>query len=143
MNPPPANPETSNSKLALGLLLGWLVPGLGHVVYRRVDKAIYFGVLVLLAFGVGLALGEYRVINVEKFGLYLAAQLWNGLPSLATLFVTKDLRITHDIAGLDVGLLFTSVAGLLNIVVLVDLYEIHLKIRDPAGAAQAAGATRS
>ena len=122
--------STSPKKIALGLLLGWLVPGLGHAGYGRRDKALVYFVLLTLAFVVGLWLGEWRDVNSQKFPLYLIAQIWIGGPTLLALLLTGDLRITSDIAGLDPGLLFTAVAGLLNIVVMVDLYEIHLKLRD-------------
>ncbi len=136
-----APPSTSTPKIAFGLLLGWLVPGLGHAVYRRVDKALYFGLLVLLAFALGLWLGEFRDVSIERFALYLAAQVWCGLPTALALVLTKGIRIDHDIPGLDVGLLYTSVAGLLNVVVMVDLYEIHLKLRSGPASAVAAPAT--
>ena len=131
--------STSPTKIALALLLGWLVPGLGHARYGRRDKALVYFVLLMVAFLVGLWLGEWRDVHAQKFPLYLIAQIWLGGPTLLALLLTKDLRITADIAGLDPGLLFTAVAGLLNVVVLVDLYEIHLKLRDgDAGAPEGA-----
>ncbi|MFG0319574.1 MAG: DUF6677 family protein [Planctomycetota bacterium JB042] len=126
---------TSNVKIAVGLLLAWLVPGLGHLRYGRRGKALLFFVLLSLAFVLGLWLGEWRDVHAEKFPLYLLAQIWLGGPTLLALATTADLRITNDIAQLDAGLLFTSVAGLLNVVVMVDLYEVHLKIRQEAGTA--------
>lgn len=125
---------TSNGRLSLALLLGFLVPGAGHFVYGRRDKGLFFFALVLAAFLAGLWLGEFRCIHAEKFQIYLFAQIWNGLPTLAALALTSGLRQTQDIAYLDAGLLYTSVAGLLNIVVMVDVYEIHCK-RAAAGAA--------
>ena len=119
-------------RLLSALVLGWLIPGAGHFLYGRKAKAIYFGVLILLAFAVGMWLGEGCVVHSVKFGLYLIAQIWVGGPTLLALDLTKFERITGDIPYLDVGLLFTAVAGLLNIVVLVDLYETHLRDRDAA-----------
>lgn len=123
--------ETSHRKILFGLALTWLVPGLGHYLYGRRAKAIFYFVLITFAFVMGLWLGEWRDVSVDRFSLYLIAQLWNGGPTLLALFWTGDLRITHDIAYLDVGLLYTAVAGLLNVVILVDLYEVHLKVKHP------------
>ncbi len=120
---------TSNGKILTGLLMTWIVPGLGHFSYGRRDKGILFGILILTAFVGGMWLGEWRIVSADKYALYLIAQVWAGGPTLLALLLTKGLRITHDIPQLDAGLLYTAVAGLLNIVVLVDLYEIHLKIR--------------
>lgn len=131
--------RTSSKAIALNLLLAWLVPGLGHLRYGLRGKAVLYFVTLSLAFVVGLWLGEWRDVHAGKFPLYLLAQIWLGGPTLLALLTTSDLRITHDIAQLDAGLLFTAVAGLLNVVVLVDLYECHLKLRHADGAAPAPG----
>ncbi|MFH0946317.1 MAG: DUF6677 family protein [Planctomycetota bacterium] len=120
---------TSNGRILMGLALTWLVPGLGHYLYGRRSKAVFYFVLITFAFVMGMWLGEWRDVNVQKFSLYLIAQMWNGGSTLVALLLTRDLLITHDIAHLDVGLLYTAVAGLLNVVILVDLYEIHLKVK--------------
>lgn len=119
--------QTSIPRILSGLGLGLVLPGLGHVLYGRKDKALYFGGLVLGVFVVGLWLGDWRVMSTQRFPLYLLAQCWLGLPVVAALSLTSTLRITTDIPYLDAGLLYTCVAGLLNLVVLVDLYEIHVK----------------
>jgi hypothetical protein len=122
-------------RLLSALALGWLVPGAGHVLYGRRAKAAYFAVLLLATFFVGLWLGDGACVNVTKFGIYLVAQIWMGAPTLLTLHATRFDRITHDIPFLDAGLLFTAIAGLLNLVVLVDLIEIHLKEREARAVA--------
>jgi hypothetical protein len=134
--------QTSISRILSGLFLGLILPGAGHVLYGRKDKAVYFGVLLLTTFVAGLWLGDWRVVSTERFPLYLLAQCWLGLPVGIALAATSALRITTDIPYLDAGLLYTCVAGLLNLVVLVDLYEIHVKIRTGAAApSKTAGAT--
>jgi len=129
--------KTSNARISLGLLLGWLVPGLGHFLFGRRDKAVLFFVLIMTAFGVGLVLGDFRDVSSSRFPLYLLAQVWNGGPTIIAMLMTSGLRIEQDIVHLDVGLLYTAVAGLLNVVVLVDLYEVHLKVKH--GDARTAG----
>ncbi|MBI4880011.1 MAG: hypothetical protein HY812_10195 [Planctomycetes bacterium] len=128
-----------HARISLALFLGWLVPGLGHYLYGRRAKALFYFSLILFAFVAGMALGEWRDVNMEKFKLYLLAQVWAGGPALAALALTRDLRITADLPFLDAGLLFTAVAGLLNVVVLVDLYEVHLKAKEKLAAAAGAG----
>ena len=125
--------RSSTPRIAGALLLTWLLPGSGHLRYGLRAKALLFAVNLLVLFAVGLWLGEGRVVHAERFPLYLLAQVWLGGPTLAALVLTRDLRITHDVAHLDAGLLFTAVAGLLNLVVLVDLYEHHLRAREGAG----------
>lgn len=122
-------------RLIFALVLGWLLPGAGHTLYGRHAKAAYFGVLILATFAVGLWLGDGLCVNTAKFGIYLIAQIWIGAPTLITLQATRFDRIVDDVPYLDSGLLFTAIAGLLNLVVLVDLVEIHLKEREAADAA--------
>lgn len=120
--------RTSIGRFLVGLVLAWILPGLGHFYYGRQAKALFFFALLSFVFLLGLWLGDFRDVNVDKFPLYLMAQIWMGGPVLLSLLLTSDLTITQDIAQFDAGLLFTTVAGLLNIVVMVDLYEIHRKI---------------
>lgn len=132
--------QTSYPRIILGLALTWLVPGLGHQLYGKRGKAAFYSAAILFTFVFGMWLGEWRDVSVERFSLYLIAQCWAGGPTLLALWLTRDLKITHDIAYLDVGLLYTAVAGLLNVVILVDLYEVHLKAKEPAAAPAAARA---
>ena len=121
--------RTSPSRVATALVLAWFVPGAGHWLYGRKTKAVFFALCLLVLFGVGLALGEGRCVHVERSPLYFLAQIWLGGPTILAWLATSHLRITHDIPLLDAGLLFTAVAGLLNVIVLVDLYEIHASLR--------------
>lgn len=123
--------ETSNPRVIAALVLGFLVPGAGHFLFGRRGKAIFYLITVLGCFILGMWLAEWRCVHVEKYPLYLLAQMWVTGPVLIAITATESLRITQDITYLDAGLLFTAVAGLLNIVVLVDLYETHLRIRNP------------
>lgn len=127
MSPSMTTAPVSIARLWAGLVLGWIVPGAGHALLGRRDKAVFFGVLVIGCFVAGLWMAEFRCVHAEKHALYLLAQIWAGGPTLLALLTTAQLRVTHDIAWFDAGLLYTAVAGLLNLVVLVDLYETYLK----------------
>lgn len=138
--------QTSNQKIFLGLILTWLVPGLGHFLYGRRGKATFYCVTILFTFVFGMWLGEWCNVSVEKYSLFLIAQVWNGGPTLIALKLTEGLRATHDIPYLDAGLLYTAVAGLLNVVILVDLYEVHLKVKeanDPSRSPRSVRSARS
>lgn len=126
--------ETSTPRIVAALALGLLVPGAGHLLIGRRSKAVFYLIAVLGCFLLGLWLADWRCVHVEKYPLYMLAQMWVAGPVMLTVATTHSLRIAQDIAYLDAGLLFTAIAGLLNVVVLVDLYETHLRMRDPARA---------
>ena len=103
-------------------LLAWLVPGLGHVAQRRYAHAAYFGGLVLGAFALGVWLSEGSAVSTVRYPYHVYGQYGAGLPAyLASLLGETPTGRTIDRAEL--GLVFTTVAGILNVVVMVDAYE--------------------
>lgn len=104
--------------------LGWAVPGLGHVVVRRPGKALYFGVLVLLTFGIGVWLGEGASVSPARFPYHWYGQVLAGLPAFAVEAWLGSAPVGETIDRLEVGLVFTTVAGILNLIVVADAYYI-------------------
>ena len=105
-------------------LAAWLVPGLGHVLLGRTAKGLYMGGLILAAFAIGLALGQGLSVASAKFPYHWWGQVFAGAPALlANRFL--GLRPQHDtIDRLELGVVFTTVAGILNVVAIVDAYTI-------------------
>lgn len=105
---------------ALAALLGLLFPGAGHFYLGRRDKAAFFAAGILLCFTIGLVLADFRAVHWTKHPYHFLAQVWSGIPVLVTALFTRDLRVVREIATLDMGLLYTSVAGLLNLIAVLD-----------------------
>jgi TM2 domain-containing membrane protein YozV len=100
----------------------WLVPGLGHLVQgRRLRGAIVFALLVG-TFALGTVLAEGSNLSRERHFYYWAGQFLLGLPAIASELVFGDMRITHDIPYVEAGLVFGCVAGLLNVIAMLDVY---------------------
>jgi len=116
-----------------GLLLAWLVPGLGHLALGRRGKGILFGTVILATFLAGLLLAEGRNLDYGRDKLYFIAYGWCGLPTLLGWFFTRNLERDHLIPFLNEGYLYTAVAGLLNAVAMMDI----LKLREPTEGAPA------
>ncbi len=103
-------------------LLAWLVPGLGHVLQRRYAMAAYFGGLVLGIYVLGVWLGEGASVSAHRYPYHLYGQYGAGLPAyLASLLGERPVGETVD--RLELGVVFTTVAGILNVIVMVDAYE--------------------
>ena len=162
--PPPRNP-------LVAALLAWLVPGLGHFYQGRVAKGILYATCILGLFGLGLALGEGKVVywrwinplgNPEEFRLYYVGQFFAGLAALPALIQATLAHFGLDsifwgwmaepdkvvLNGLhprlgklvEVGSVYTTVAGLLNIFAIYDAYDGPAHVEEPEAQARPAAA---
>ena len=106
----------------------WLVPGVGHLLQRRRQKGAIFLVAIPLMFATGLWLSG-RIFPFELtqplVGLAAIAALGGGWP----FFAAKLLGFGQGIvtaASYEYGNTFVIVAGLLNMLVVLDAYDIAL-----------------
>ena len=105
-----------------------LVPGAGHLWQGRTQKGIVFLIAIPLMFAAGLWL-EGRLFPFELsqplVGLAAIAGLGNGVPY----FVASMLGLGKGVvtaATYEYGNTFVIVAGLLNMLVALDAYDIAL-----------------
>lgn len=124
--PATAAEETQSGALVLLAIGSWAVPGAGHLWLGRRAKGLIFLVALPLMFAIGLAIrGRLFPFDLSEplVGLAAVANLGIGLPYLvASLFGsgTGDVRaLTYEY-----GNAFLIVAGLLNLLVVVDAYDI-------------------
>lgn len=111
------------------VLLAWVLPGLGHLAQGRRPKAIYFAVLLLLMYGLGLVLGEGASVSAERYPFHVYGQYLAGLPALIGILI-GSAPAGESILRLELGVVFTTVAGLLNLVVMIDVYEFGRRPRE-------------
>jgi hypothetical protein len=104
----------------------WLVPGLGHLMLGRTRRALTFFVIVTGMFALGLYLrGELFPLNTSEPLTFLAglAEIGVGLP----FFAAKLLGMgSGEVTALtyEYGYTFCIVAGLLNMLIMLDAYDI-------------------
>ncbi|MBM4016283.1 MAG: hypothetical protein FJ293_15145 [Planctomycetes bacterium] len=102
----------------------WLLPGLGHWLLGRRGKALLYAITLSLTFLIGLVLAEFRAVRTdEDFRLYLFGEGLFGLAAFPTLWLTEGLELAADYPRLEVGRLFCTVAGIMNVCVIVDVFE--------------------
>ena len=111
----------------VGLVLTWLIPGAGHCYLGRKGKGIYFFVLITAAYVLGLILADFCNVNPERFPWHYAGEIFYGGATLLVQFLTASLKVGEFNRFLEHGTLITTVAGLLNVVVMVDCYETWVK----------------
>jgi TM2 domain-containing membrane protein YozV len=100
----------------------WLVPGLGHLLQgRRRRAAVVFALLVGM-FVVGTWLAEATNLSRERHFYYWAGQFMLGLPALGAEAWLGNARVTEHIPYVEAGLVYGCVAGLLNVLAMIDVY---------------------
>jgi len=108
--------------------IAWLVPGAGHFWLGRTQKGLVFLIALPLMFAVGLWL-EGRLFPFEPreplVALAAFADIGIGIPY----FIAKALRAGGGnvvAATYEYGNAFVIVAGLLNMLVVLDAFDIAL-----------------
>lgn len=130
-------------RIVLAAVLGWLLPGLGHIFIGERTRGIVFLVVICLTYWSGVAIGGVRsVVNPQEHKLWFMAQMCTGGNTLAAVGLGKVAPDRHDDdgnlippvdhwIGVDVGIHYTGVAGLLNLLVILDVIlradPVHLR----------------
>jgi hypothetical protein len=114
--------------LVLLCLAAWAVPGAGHLWLGRRSKGVIFLAALPLMFAIGLAVqGRLFPFAMSEplIGLAALADLGIGVPYFVATALGlgggKILAVTYEY-----GNAFLIVAGLLNLLVVIDAYDIAL-----------------
>lgn len=106
----------------------WAVPGAGHLLMGRRQKAVVFFGALLTMFGLGLLL-QGRIFPFEfaepLVALAAVANLGLGLPWMMTRLMGAGAG-TVTAASFEYGNCFLIVAGLLNFLVILDAFDIGM-----------------
>lgn len=114
------------SRLWLVLAVAWLVPGAGHLWLGRRQKGLVFLVVLPLMFGLGLWLkGRLFPFELSEPLVALAAlaDVAAGLPNIVARLVGAGAGDVTAITW-EYGNTFTIVAGLLNLLVVLDAFDV-------------------
>jgi hypothetical protein len=108
------------------MILGWLVPGLGHALQKKyVRAALFFGSILAMT-GMGLAMGG-RVYPFQTDNpltiLAFFADIGNGLfYGLSHLLAWGPGQLER--ATFEFGTAYIAGAGLLNFLIALDAYDV-------------------
>lgn len=109
-------------------LFGWLVPGGGHLIIGKKKHAIIIFVTIVLTFGTGLYIGSVGVINYVNAKPWFLAQLMNSPAVIALAQISKNGGYSVYARPNEIGQIYTSIAGLLNLLCIVNaVYWAHLR----------------
>jgi hypothetical protein len=109
-------------------VVSWLVPGAGHLMQGRRQKGLVFLIALTAMFAIGLALNGRLfpfMFSDPLVGLAAVANLGMGVPY----FIAKGIGLGKGVvtaASYEYGNTFLIVAGLLNMLVAIDAYDVRL-----------------
>lgn len=113
---------------AVVCVVSWLVPGAGHLMLGRRQKAIVFFIALTAMFVIGLALnGRLAAFDFSDplVGLAALANLGMGIPYFIARFLDLGQGVVTA-ASYEYGNTFLIVSGLLNMLVAIDAYDVRL-----------------
>lgn len=119
------------------VLAAWLIPGAGHFLLGKRTRGVLVFASVLIAFAVGVAMrgplfapsgGADVLSRLIQYGGFIG-DLAAGIPYLLASWLSYA---PPDVAShvADYGSKFIVGAGLMNILAMVDAYEINSRLKD-------------
>jgi len=123
---PSAYPITTQSIIVL--ILGWLVPGAGHLMLKKWWRGLLLLISVLAMFALGIGMqGKVYSPNTGDIldMLGFVGDVGSGILYFAAQIMDLGRGAIH-IAVADYGTKFIIVAGLLNIMAAIDAHHIAI-----------------
>ena len=112
--------------LFVAVAVAWLVPGAGHLILGRWVKALLFFVLISACFGMGVIIGGVHVVSYADDPLAFFPQVFNGAMGLGMNWYAASLHhVVVATRTLEMGRLYACVAGLLNVLALLNVWATH------------------
>jgi len=118
--------EADSLRVLVSSVLAWVMPGLGHIANGRVMRGILFTMIVLSLFLGGILLdGKVYRPELGQPLTYLAAvgAAGVGLPYVVAHQAGWNLGDVRSQSH-EYGNTFTLVAGLLNLLIVLDAYDV-------------------
>ncbi|MHC4996569.1 MAG: DUF6677 family protein [Planctomycetota bacterium] len=150
MPPPDATPESNDSlsRIPIALTLAWVFPGLGHAYIGETQRAVTLAVTLVTLFTAGLLIGAIDVVDRQNDHLWFVGQAMFGPAAFA---VDKTRASLEEKSYIDptpqspyhrcigrvneIGTLYTTLAGVLNLLAILDLFGRLTRKSQPADPA--------
>ena len=127
----PSQEVNSAVRVSVAGLLAWIIPGLGHFYLGDHARGLVLLVTIMVTFWSGVAIGGAAgTVNPHDRKLWFVAQVCTGGNALAAYGLTKRIRedtstssksyVPRCWMSADVGVHYTGVAGLLNLLIILD-----------------------
>jgi len=111
-------------------LASWVIPGLGQILQGRRLRGFLIFLLLVGLFTIGTTMGEGANLDRERHFFYWGGQVLLGLPALLAEIIHGHSPLDHEVPYHDLAVVIGCVAGLLNVLVMLDAYgwseSLHL-----------------
>lgn len=118
--------DREHRKTAVAFFLAWMIPGAGHLLLGRPVKALALFLILAGLYVTGLWLCGWRHVSADDNVFYYVGQFGSGVTTLlGQLFSSPKAFPREDLPTnwIDPAMLYVSVAGLLNIVITVGVFD--------------------
>ncbi|MEY4773777.1 MAG: hypothetical protein RIT40_812 [Planctomycetota bacterium] len=121
----PSGTDPKGTRPALLVLAGWVLPGLGHWLQGRRRRAVLVFLLItgMVVLASGLAQGAN--LDRERHFYYWAGQFLAGGPSFVLEWLHGHALIRGEVPYHEAGICFGALAGLLNVLALLDVQGVE------------------
>jgi hypothetical protein len=121
--PPAARPQGNP---VVAVLSAWLVPGLGHIYLKRYGRGLAFFVLVVASLLLGCKLEGNLYMVVPGQPLTILATLGSMGVGFPYFLLRYGLHYQGNVigAGYEYGTAFLLTAGLMNLLLVLDAWDI-------------------
>ncbi len=112
------------------IFISWLIPGSGYWYLGQKTKAFLLFILITSCFVVGMAMTNFQNVAFTKETFW--GQIFVGLPAFIAANFTPPTPNTPVLNPqiFDTGLLYTYTSSLLNILVILQSYIVHISRYD-------------
>lgn len=118
------------------MFLAWLVPGAGHLKIGKLWPGVFTFAAILPLYVGGMALAGFENVSWERHPVYFwAIHVFCGALTGAAAAFTRGVQHVH-MPDESVGVLFTAVASLLNVIAISDVWS-RCRRGDPESRAKA------
>jgi hypothetical protein len=110
--------------------MAWLIPGLGHLIQGRFLRGVVSSLTILSMFVLGVSIGGH-IYGLREAGEGLLSSLFglcdmgSGLLYLLSRFAGLAVNERPEQATSEYGSVFLMVAGLLNLILALDAFDIR------------------
>jgi TM2 domain-containing membrane protein YozV len=114
-----------NRRTATAMVLAFLIPGAGHIYLGRRARGIAYFLIIAFLFVIGLAI-DGRLYTVQPGNVLSVLATIGSMGTGALYLVGRAIGPAGDITSItfEYGTAFTLTAGLMNLLLILDSYDI-------------------